>query len=246
MQQMIHRSQISRRLLTLTTLARERGLDIQFRTDFAAFGDAYRQARPNDKMTPIFDAEECDIGAHNGFWLLGRDGQGEIAFLDAARVDRLEQGSLSDHLRETFPLYRPQHMEIDPDNCRIGSPAMDDIGGVVAYHGETWLRPGPDGFRGRGLGRVIMRLGFLTVLAMWAPDYLWAFVSDASVRSGLAQTYGMNNLAPDAALWVDKEGSDELREWLLWAPRSELAALAWESRYEDTDEQGLTAARNVA
>lgn len=201
------------------------GIRLELSADFQELADivAHLDRAP---LTPNFDPEYSDMGPMNGFWLKGLDARGEIVQTQAIRYDNLEGISLAHHLRSLKAFYRSPAVSAHPDeSCEVDAPMAYGITGRVAYHGEFWIKGGPNGFRGRDLATVLPRIGIAIALARWSPDFLYGTFNPILAEKDVAARYGYHNLQPHGMIWKRPHIQETLDEWLMWLTWREAADL---------------------
>lgn len=209
----------------LTGRARDEGLYLTVSDDFDALIEAARRAPGRAPIAPAFDPRVCELGAQNGFWVLGTDGQGQVSHLQAVRLIDTGRRTLRQHLNTHLLEFAPPQCAVDPDKSASEAPTTKALGGRLCYHGELWLRGGPDGFRGRGLSAVLTRLGIVLAYLRWAPAVTFALVSAWSIEKALTDAYGYINAEPKGAVWSIEGRAEKQEEWLVWITPEQLAAL---------------------
>ncbi len=207
-------------------LARSKGVRLEVRTDFEELLEVNQSIAERTPLTPIFDPACSRVGPSNGLWIKGTDRAGEVVHLQAARRADLAGGNLAQHFETYRHLYCSRGFGIDPDSSVFdAAPALRRITGSVVYHGEIWLRGGPNGFRGCGLGTVLPRLVLALSLARWAPDFMVGFVRPAVAFKGIPIRYGYMHVQPGGILWNVPGEERPVDEWLAWLDREEVRYL---------------------
>lgn len=200
------------------------GIQIELRTDFDHMLECSNSV---DKLplTPMFHPEKSDIGAHNGFWLKGTSFDGELAHMQACRVDDLSSVTLHQHVESLRAFYAdPTTAAESGETCACQAPAACGITGTVCYHGEIWLKGGKNGFRRRNLTAMTPKLVLAIALMRWFPDYIWGTTQTGIATKGVAARYGYRRFQPHGIIWtVPSTGT--LDEWLAWNERRDLIDL---------------------
>ncbi|MBT3556276.1 MAG: hypothetical protein HN644_06935 [Rhodospirillales bacterium] len=206
------------------------GIRLELHTDFQQF-KATAASLNKGPISPQFDQTVSDIGAVNGFWLKGVDGRGEIAQLQAVRMDDLDGDSLANHCRSLRFFYDDPSVSAHPgESCVVDAPASNGISGVVCYQGEFWIKGGENGFRGHDFAKVLLRIGMAIALARWSPDFIFATVAPVLVEKGVVARYGYHNLQPHGMIWTAPQNDEVLDEWIMWLAWRELVDLVARSR----------------
>ena len=209
----------------LTGQARAEGMSLTVSDDFDALIEAARRAPGRAPVAPAFDPRVNELGAQNGFWVLGTDGQGRVAHLQAVRLIDTGRRTLRQHIDAHLLDFAPPRCAVDPARSASEAPAATAFGGRLCYHGELWLRDGAEGFRGRGLSAVLTRLGIVLAHLRWAPSVTFALVSAWSIQKALTDDYGYINAEPRGAVWSIDGKAEQQEEWLVWVTQEELGIL---------------------
>lgn len=216
---------IIRCLENYETRAFAAGIRLELSTDFQELADIVPHL-DRAPLTPNFDPEFSDMGPMNGFWLKGIDARGEIVQTQAIRFDDLEGTSLAHHLRSLRAFYRSPAISAHPDEtCEVEAPMAYGITGRVTYHGEFWVKGGPNGFRGRDLATVLPRIGVAIALARWSPDFMYGTFHPILAEKDVAARYGYHNFQPGGMIWKRPHLQTVLNEWLMWMTWREAADL---------------------
>lgn len=212
--------EVSKYICAADKLGHNAGLEISMGDDFEEYVDITRQLPGKPPTTPNFRPDCSDLSPGKAFWIVGRDRFGTVAHVQAMRLDDLANTTLADHLESLRACF------VDPDR-KAGSgsssschaPTAHNITGLVAYHGDIWLRKD---FRGRGLSVFIGRIAFGLACAKWWPDFIYAMVADWSIQKGVVDRYGYLNREPHGSvLRLPEYGIDD-DEWLVWLNREQL------------------------
>ena len=209
----------------LTGCARDKGLSLAVSDDFDALLEAVRLAPQRAPVAPAFDPRENELGAQNAFWVLGTDERDQVSHLQAVRLVDTGRKTLKQHLKEHLLDYAPPSCTLDLAASGSQAAAAERFSGRLCYHGELWLRGGPDGFRGRGLSAVLTRLGIVLAYLRFAPAMTFALVSSWSIEKELTDAYGYINAEPRGAVWSIAGREKSMEEWLVWITGDELNVL---------------------
>lgn len=157
------------------------------------------------------------------FWIVGQDQSGQVAHVQALRVDNLETTSLAEHLESLKAHYAdPKSLAGPGSSCSCYAPTARDITGIVAYHGDLWLR---DDFRGHGFPSALAGIAFGLAWAKWSPDFIYALVPTWLIEKGIADQYGyLHKEAKGSILSLPDRGVKD-DDWLIWLTQSELIEL---------------------
>jgi hypothetical protein len=198
------------------------GMKLEMHTDFHHFADVVA-ALGKGPVTPQFDIEVSDIGPVNAFWLKGVNSQGEIAQVQAVRMDDLSGDSLTNHCRSLKVFYSDPEASAHPgESCDVGSPASHAITGIVVYMGEFWIKGGDNGYRGHKFATILPLICMAIALVRWSPDFVYATTSPVLVEKGLIARYGFPNAQPHGIIWNAPHYGEILDEWLMWMSWREL------------------------
>jgi len=200
-----------------------RGMSIRFREDFNELRRVTDENPDREELSPMFDPAHCDISRENGFWIEGVSPSGDIAHVQAVRVDTLGDTSLCEFWADNKPLFRPPGMNVDLDKSQFdASPASRMIGGRACYHGELWIH---EDYRGLHLASKLANLAMLLAAIRFQPDYLYCLIPPKTVRTGLSVRNGYLHLHPHGIRWAVADSDEIYDEYLVWMNGSELTGL---------------------
>ncbi|MGX5829345.1 hypothetical protein [Mesorhizobium sp. 43Arga] len=170
---------------------------------------------------PSFRPDCSRLEADRAFWIVGEDQKGRVAHVQALRLDDLRTTNLAGHLESLKAFYTdPKSRAGAGSSCSCLAPTAQTMSGMVAYHGDLWLR---EDFRGLGLPSTLASMAFGLAWAKWSPDFIYALVPSWIIEKGIADQYGyLNREAQGAVLTLPDRGVKE-DDWLLWLTRSELS-----------------------
>ena len=211
---------------SIQRIAEHHGITIEVSCDFAAFRRLRMEQPDRPPLSPIFDSQVSDLNGSNGFWIKGIDGNGDLVHLQAVCLKNLGRAKLAEHLHEHRVAYAPPGVAVDPERSRFAaSDASRRITGKVCYHGELWLKGGPNGYRGHGLTCALPRLALALAYLEWAPSFMFGLVHPLAACKGLAAREGYMHLEPRGILWQRPEDAGVFEEWLVWMSRDNLQQL---------------------
>jgi len=225
MEAIVNHLDLVRYVSEIDGVAKEHGISLHLCKDFREFRDIRNAFDDRPPVAPIFDPNFTDIGPGNGFWIKGVDANGDIVHLQAARRHNIHGMTLADHLFELRQLYKLPGLNRELERSSYNAPAARDISGTVCYHGEIWLKDGPEGYRGKGLASLLPRMLLALALAEWTPDYVFGFVPTAIAHKGVLAQYGYMHIQPGGILWSGTEDGNVVNKWLAWLNREELIYL---------------------
>jgi hypothetical protein len=221
----IDRAQIDAFIAGIREIAGYRGMRLSVEDDFDAFVRVSRGAPGRAPVTPMFDPDCSDVGGGRAFWIKGENDAGEVVHLQAARVDDLGDMPLIDWLEGLWAFYAdPRSSAQAQEVCFCAAPMAMLISGRVAYHGEVWLRDGPGGFRGHGLGGVLPRMAIAVALKRWQPDFMYGIAWPKIVDKGMARFYGYRHFQPHGAMWNWQRQPAVLHGHLIWLTQQDMIA----------------------
>ncbi|SEP82012.1 hypothetical protein [Thalassovita taeanensis] len=169
--------------------------------DFDEYARLVSQGRPEQPLGPPFDPKKQFLPSARGFWVVGRNPQGQVVHTQAMRLLDLCDQTLARYMSARFGDFPPGGAGIDMDGSwfRPG-PGAKRITGRAVYHGEMWLKDDPI-YRGRGLIDVLARFAFLTSMLNWQPDFVFGFMLRPIARRGLAEREGYMHSDPYCLSW---------------------------------------------
>ncbi|MEM9332914.1 MAG: hypothetical protein AAGA53_16455 [Pseudomonadota bacterium] len=155
-------------------------------------------------------------------WMAGYKEDGELVVTQAIKLVDLGtlnlQQYLERHIWEVHPFgFDPKVKET---HCFL-SKDCQEISGLITYHGELWLKGGPDGVRGGSLAVLVTRLLLLESLVRWSPDFLVGLQSPMTACRGLSIREGYMRLEQRSVLWYNQQNNDVLEGWIVWMSAEE-------------------------
>ncbi len=208
---------LSQQISEFATVISSYGLVLQIGTDFDEFLKCSSKQPLRHPINPIFDPEQSEISRSNGFWILGHDKSGEIVHTQAMKLLDLTHTDLEGYLKMRPWDLRPFGNTIDPTTMNFNlTEASARITGRVTYHGELWIKGGPDGFRGGCLTILLTRLMILLAMLRWTPDFLIGLQSPFTAIKGLAIREGYMHMEQQSILWPQKKPANVVEDWLVW------------------------------
>jgi hypothetical protein len=187
-----HRT-IGRFILLADSAARRRGVYLSLEDDFEdllALNEANREHWY--PLSPSFDPRNGAVDAENGFWICGRNEDGEPVLTQVVRHYDMSKTTLAAELQSLRVFYGdPDRQSQTGESCATSAPTAPKIRGSVVYSGGTWFRPD---FRGRGLASIVPRLGRSIALSRWNIDHAFSLVQRRLVEKGVARSYGFRSV----------------------------------------------------
>jgi hypothetical protein len=196
-------------------LARQMGVRLRLRYDFADLVYVNQQETSKGnwfRLTDMFNPGYCDLNKENSYWISGEDEHGEIVLTQAGRIFYWPETTLEQEVRLMF--YGGHEAD---QECRVTAPAAKSITGVVFCAGSHWIRPD---FRGKGLSRLLGRLGRAYAVSRWPVDWAMALVTPVLVAKGVASGYGYRHLSRSVFFPGSPLGDLELVVSYLSAPEA--------------------------
>lgn len=208
---------VSRFLHVHDETAARKGVRFLIGFDFHDYVSITRATPTKGPTNPNFRPDRSQIESGEGYWIIGLDKNNEVAGLEAARLYRLSQSNLAEHLESLRAFYADPTRHAHPrDKCTCTAPSAKKISGKVAYHGDLWVRKD---LRGQGIRQIITRIAHGLSFAMWAPDFLCALVARWTLDKGVDDM--LHHEAGGAILRLAEDGIVE-DNWLSWLTREEL------------------------
>ncbi len=201
---------------TIAAWLRKQDLSIQLGVDFHEFRDRCNAQELRPPIKPPFDPNEASAQPLNGFWVCLYDQDGQLYQTQAMKLLTLEDTDLGTYTfqnRTTFPL------ECSPFNTTNITTSMTTAGheitGRVAYHGELWGAPGPNGPRGTAITPLFARAVIRMALAYLRPDQYVCFMEPKNIMRGLAARLGYGTAEQGNLLFPKADGSGDVHVWMV-------------------------------
>ena len=205
--------------------ASELGVKIDICDDFRELQEAVEATDGRAPLTPVFDWRYSNINSENGFWIKGTSSSGKLVHMQAARIDTIKDKTLSEFLREQAPLYLSPHIPAIAEQSTFDSCWwMRQSKGKVCYHGEIWISP-HDGFRGRGLARILPRIVPPIAYRKWQPDCFYGMMAPKLAERGMSAQYGYSHYHPLGIRWKLRDGGGVFDEYVTWTTPDDMVAL---------------------
>jgi len=193
---------LAKTILSTEKKVYDKGMTLSLETDFHEFTRISPTLPNRSEVTPIFNPNLSIINEHNGFWIKGVNAEGEITHLQAVRMERLENISLSQHLQQSRHLYCTPNIGLDPDASKFDeAPFAHAITGTVCYHGELWMSPSHGGLRSKGLASPLAQMTMAITMLKWAPDYMFCLTVPRIMRTGFSVRNGYLHMHPKGIRW---------------------------------------------
>lgn len=221
------------------------GMRLEIGGDFAAYRRLRNTQPDRSPIYPMFDAASSYVDSTNAFWVCGYNKNQELVHTQAIRLLDLKGMSLGGHLETHKHKYITPQSTLTPDEtCYTHLPALDQITGLVCYHGEFWLKGGEGGHRSQGFTALLSRVVFEIALKAWSPDYVFGFVPMALALKGIPVRYGYSHCEPGAWIGADQEMTSE--ETLVWMSRTDMVQFLESSPRALSQDRRLPTRRELA
>ncbi len=218
----IFRASVRSNIRAIRELLGDLGIKIQTGNDLGDFAKIIAKQPLRHDLSPAFDPRYSCAPHRSAYWMAGYTKDGELACTQAVKLIDLGDKNLEQYLRRRMWDLHPYGY--DPDvtetHCFLSDESRN-ISGLITYHGELWLKGGPDGVRGGSIAVLTTRLILLESLLRWSPDFLIGLQSPMTACRGLSVRESYMRLEQRSLVWY-KDGSDELLEgWLVWMTAEE-------------------------
>ncbi|WP_234710678.1 hypothetical protein [Sinorhizobium arboris] len=215
--------EVSNYICSFYETARKAGMRFKMGENFEEYIAITKNIVGKSPTFPNFRPDCSQLEPGRAFWIIGEDQSGEVAHVQALRVDDLSAISLTEHLESLKASYAdPKSQAGSGSSCVCRAPTARNITGMVAYHGDVWLR---EDFRKQGLPRIFASVAFGLAWAKWSPDFIYALVPTWSIEKGVADQYGyLHKEAHGSVLSLPDLGIED-DDWLVWLTRRELSQL---------------------
>lgn len=178
---------IARYIVRADRKLRDHGIRLSLCRDFDELAELNRRSSDWFALPPMFDPEQSEINAADGFWLKGVDRRGETVLSHAMRRYVLDD-SLKAEVESLRFLYSTAALARATEaRGEATAPSAATLRGRLGYMGALWLR---SEYRGHDLARIISPLTRALGLGLWYPTACVSFVSTATVAKGRAAHFG--------------------------------------------------------
>jgi len=207
----------------VTQTVADAGVHIQVGDDFTDYAEIVTEERREQVLGEPFDCTMQYIPQGSGFWIVGRDSQGELVHTQAMKQVDLQGHQLGTYLMDNFRKFPPPWTDLDlaQSHCRPG-PSTKRIAGSVVYHGEFFLKPGGEGHRGTGLAGVLARLAMAVAWSRYSPDYVFGFMSRGLSFGGFAERNGYMHCEPNTLTWITKGQTRKMEAFMVHNSREDI------------------------
>ena len=149
--------------------------------------------------------------------MAGYKADGELVCTQAVKLIDLGDNNLEEYLSRRMWDLHPYGYDPDVTETRCFlTDESRNINGLITYHGELWLKGGPDGIRGGSIAILITRLILLESMLRWSPDFLIGLQSPVAACRGLSVRESYMRLEQRSLVWYKKDNAELLEGWLVW------------------------------
>ncbi len=212
------RDLLSRLFLAADTEMRRVGIDLHFAPIEALVELNARTDRKSWRpLVQIFDPRLGQYNASNGFCMLGRNVDGEVVAVQAARLYDFGASNFKEQAESLKLWYTdPERMRRPGESCPVSAPSADKLTGRALFSGAVWFRPD---YRGKGVTYSLGRIVKAYAHTLWAADNSFAMMSEDVYARGTAKRAGF----PHAEWSVDFNNTQygTFRMALLWISAQE-------------------------
>lgn len=209
-------------IATSGTILARHGIEVTISSNFNDYAEVIANERPAQKLGDPFNPDLHDLNKDTGFWLIGRNQQGDLVHTQAFKTIDLMGLSLSMYLRRMFHKFPPPIPGVDYSKSRYrASPGAHGISGSAIYHGEVWMAPEGTLYRGNGLSTVLTRYGMTEAISRWDPDWVFAFMLRAVVFKGFSERVGYMHAEPGALKWAVHGREQLIEAFLIYLSRQD-------------------------
>ncbi|MCA1371776.1 hypothetical protein I6F15_31515 [Bradyrhizobium sp. BRP14] len=215
--------EVARYICSFDEAARKAGIRFKMGEDFDRYLEITTSIGGKSPTFPMFRPDCSRLEPGRAFWIIGEDRSGEVAHVQALRVDDLRATNLAEHLESLKACYAdPKSQAGSGSSCVCSASTARKITGAVVYQGDVWLR---GDFRGQGLPRMFSSVAFGLAWAKWSPDFIYGLVPTWSIEKGVADLYGyLHKEAHGSILRLPDRGIED-DDWLVWLTRREVSHL---------------------
>lgn len=209
----------------ITEIAKSVGIDLQVGDDFTDYAEVIFEERPEQVLGDPFNCAAQYIKPGSGFYIIGRNQDGELVHTQAMKQVSLRGHDLGGFLEQNYMDFPPPWDDIDEtgSGARPG-PSARSIRGNVVYHGDLWLKSGPE-YRGTGIVGALTRLAMSVAWARYTPDYIFGFIAAGHSLKGLAEREGYMHCEPNALTWKTRSGDKNMNAFMVHNSRQDIEFL---------------------
>ncbi|MEM9330648.1 MAG: hypothetical protein AAGA53_04935 [Pseudomonadota bacterium] len=198
------------------------GLHITTGSDFSYFTSIPKVQPARHNINPAFDPKHTNLNARNAIWMIVLNSDGEIVGTQAMQILPNRELKFGEYLGQNIWNFRSYGYDLDKSKTNLQlSENASEMEGVIAYHGELWLKGGEGGLRGGSMVIMLTRLMILVGLLKWTPDFFIGLQSPLTSCRGLATREGYMRTEQRSISWYQKKSATPMEDWLVWMSREE-------------------------
>lgn len=201
-----------------------RDIYLETGSDFSIFENVSKQQQKTTNLGPKFNPRIAELNDDTAFWIIGRNGKGEVVHTQAVCIIDLNGQTLATYLGKHFSEFFPYKLD-KRRSCYQSGPNSQAIKGSVCYHGEFWLKGGKNGSRGKDLTAPLTRFAMAVSLLKWSPDFIFSFMREVVICKGLAARAGFYHSEPNSLVWSVPGDEKQSEAWTAWANREDIRHL---------------------
>lgn len=168
--------------------ARNAGVRLCLRTDFAVLAEVFAQNRPNwRRLFPVFDPAFHDLTPASAIWIQGLNDRGETISTYAARALHWPDTTLGEETTSLRLFFGDPGRATRGDYATIPAAPCMRIRGRTVCLGSLWVRPD---HRGLGLTKIMSRLCKAYASAHWQVATGFGFTNPTHFATGVARAFG--------------------------------------------------------
>jgi len=175
--------------------------------------------RPREPADPF--AREYrfnDLDDRNAFFILGRDGAGEVVACQAGRLYQWDNSNFKEECESLRMFYRdPEAGMLPGEEWTVTALGARGASGRVAFSGAAWYRRD---FRGVGLVEWLPRLSRALAKGLWDTDVTVTVMAENNVKRGVFPRNGYRN--GEWAVEAINGRMGTLRYAFLWSKSDEM------------------------
>mgnify|MGYP001791669917 CR=1 FL=1 len=216
-------SDLNSEIENLASLLQQRGVFIRLGKDFTTFAARIQQTPERAPLHEQF-APDLDMdGAQSAFWICGYDEDGDLVHTQAAHLLDLTGKSIAAHIDAHQHNYFPKSPPVIRSTVKPkAGPRSSSIDGMVAYHGEMWLRKD---LRDQGTAAILIRLGLLVMVREWDPDAVFGLMNWSLACRGFNMRIGYHHSEPMTVTWDRSDSRKQHQVWLVYLEREDIKFL---------------------
>lgn len=198
------------------------GMQLTVDRDFAAWPRLSEEAG-RGLLTPMLDPAWVTAEEGQFFSISGRDADGRLSHVQAARLVPLQGACLAENLIGARDLYCSLGLDLDPWLSRVRTATAWRLRGTAVYQGEVWIHKN---WRGANLAPLLIMFLMMEVMRTWWPDFVYGLLLPVTANDAFVQKMGYQGFEPEAFAWHKADGTLLRNEGLVWAERVHLLSHA--------------------